>query len=123
VTRIAGPPYRTADQVCGPCYVLSVKAWKKGIRTEVAVLPAILPKRRRPKRVLAPVRPRVRAQAARNIVTWPEGRPLEWAIVRAAEPGWHTRARELRAQGLSIREIMMAVGVHSRRAVAAALDK
>lgn len=67
------------------------------------------------------------APETRRVVTWPEGRPLEWrieeVIVEAPEPAWAARARELRAAGWSIRRIMKDVGVKSRRFLCEILDK
>ena len=59
------------------------------------------------------------APETRRVVTWPEGRPLEWrieeVIVEAPEPAWAARARELRAAGWSERRIMRKVRVRSVR--------
>jgi hypothetical protein len=124
VSRRAGPPVRTADQFSGPCYVLSVKDFKHGVRTVVAELPAIAPSRKRRRKLIVPVQPAFTPKPSAAGVDWPKGRPLDWELVaRPIEPDWHTRARDLRAQGLSVREIMRALGLKNRRAVDMALAR
>jgi hypothetical protein len=116
MSRIAGPPYRTAEQWHGPCYILSPDDWVAGWREVIAVLPPIQPKPRRA-RIYARSRP-VATQATRTVAVWPKGRPLDWRLVDAPvmrrEPGWYTRAREMRARGLSVRSIMKALHLRSR---------
>jgi hypothetical protein len=71
------------------------------------------------------------------IVTWPEGKPLEWRLVPKSEPEraapvWHEEARKLRAAGWSLRRIADRCGVshmqvkrvcHERGASAATLRR
>lgn len=124
MNRIAGPPYRTAAQWHGPCYVFDPEDWRHGWREVVAVLPPIPPRPRRV-RIYAASRP-VMTQETRLVATWPKGRPLDWSLkavpVARRVPAWHTRARELRARGLSVRAIMKALGLRSRHALNAVLS-
>lgn len=123
---IAGPPYRTAEQWHGLCYVLDPDDWNSGWREVRAVLPPIPPRPRRVRSYAAGIRP-VTTQATRTVVTWPKGRPLDWRLeaapVMRPEPGWHGRARELRARGLSVRAIMRALGVKNQAAMQRVLSK
>lgn len=116
MSRIAGPPYRTESRWHGPCYVLDPAEWAKGWREVVAILPAIPRLIKRP-RIYAAAR-RVLTQETRQVVAWPESRPWETRLVAVPvlrrEPGWHTRARELRARGLSVRSIMRTLHLRSR---------
>lgn len=114
--RIAGPPYRTAEQWHGPCYVLSPEDFVAGWREVIAIIPAI-PRRVRQVRIYAKAR-QVLTDQMRRIITWPRGKPLEWQFedvpMRKREPGWHTRARELRSRGMSVRNIMRELGIRNR---------
>ncbi len=110
MTRIAGPPYRTSAQWHGPCYVLDPDDPTRVI----TVIPAIPPRPRR-QRVYVAVSRRVVTEATRRVVWSPPGRPWDLRFklipVLRQEPGWHARARELRAKGLSIRAVMRELGV------------
>lgn len=119
MSRIAGPPYRTESQWHGPCYVLDPDEWANGWREVIAVIPAIPPRRRRV-RIYAAAR-RVFTGETRRVVTFPKGRPWDTRLVDAPvlrrEPRWHTRARELRARGVSVRAIMHALHIRAYRKV------
>jgi len=118
---VASPPYRSPEQWHGPCFVLDVKAWRRGERVTVrTTLPL-------PRRVVHPKpvvwHPDLQTGETRQVVTWPPGQPQDWRIeevpVMRREPLWHARARALRAAGLSIRRIMAELGLVNR----AALDR
>jgi len=67
------------------------------------------------------------APETKLVVTWPEGQPLAWRLVRVTvrppEPRWARRARELKALGWTIRRIMKELNVKSRRQLCEILDK
>lgn len=91
---VALPPYRSPDQFHGPCYVLDADIWNRlGWREVVAVLPASLP-------------PQKRAVTTLYRPPYVPGQPL-----------WHDRARALRARGMSIRRIMVELGLVNYKAV------
>lgn len=125
MSRIAGPPYRTEMQWHGPCYVLDPDDYMAGWREVQAILPPIPPRLRRAK-IYAAIRAVV-TKATRTVCTWPRGRPLDWRLeavpVMRQEAAWHTRARELRARGLSIRAVMKELGIRDRFAMDRVLAK
>jgi hypothetical protein len=117
--QIAPPPYISPEQLHGPCFVLDAKLWMMGVRK---VVRTILPKRAALKRPRAVIyRPATLTAERRQVVTWPRGRPTQWRLELVAtvkpEPLWHTRARALRQQGMSIRRIMGELGLVNRAAV------
>lgn len=100
--HIAGPPYRAESQWHGPCYVLSPEDYEHGWREVLAILPAI------PRRPPGRVRIYIFSRPMRSL---------------EPEPGWHIRARELRARGLSVRAVMRELGIRNRFAMDRALNK
>jgi hypothetical protein len=95
---IALPPYRSAEQYPGPCYVLCPDAWELGWREVLRVLPPRLPPVKRPRIVL--YAPLVRAGGSRS-----------------NEPLWHAKARIMRSQGVTVRGIMRDLGLVNYAAV------
>lgn len=107
---------RTADYYPGPCYVLDPEAWMRGHRVVLEVIPAPeLPERAR-RRDPEPV---PATGETRRIVRWTPGDPLSWELVDVPvmrrEPAWAARARELRANGWSLRRIAKELGVSENR--------
>jgi hypothetical protein len=109
---VAGPPYTSQDQSHGPCYVLCPRRRRKGERLVLAILEPPDPVSSRS----TPSYPAPVQIGTRRVVVSPPGRPLEWRLdvvpVYRPVPAWHTRARRLRAQGLSYRAIALDVDKH-----------
>lgn len=122
---VANSPYRSPDACHGPCYVLDPFAYELGERVVIETIPAKNPPVKKPRK--EPRERLVRGTETRRVVVWPPGGPWDFEIinvsVRASEPVWAPRARELRAFGWSIRRIMKELGVKSSRHLREILDK
>lgn len=110
---VAGSIYRSPEACHGPCYVLDPFAYELGERIVLETIPAKNPPVKKPRKVFQ--KPVVTSNETRRVVVHIPGRPYEWQIVnvpvRASEPVWAVRARELRAHGWSYRKIMKETGV------------
>lgn len=122
-SAVARPPFRHPEACHGPCYVLDPLAWELGERVVIRVIAAENKPIRKISRPASPVRP----APMRRVVSWPEGRPLEWFVTKAPErlqePRWASRARELRGAGWSIRRILKELGIRSSRFLREVLDR
>ena len=117
-SKIAGPPYKGAEPLNGPCYVLDPEAYNLGLRLILRTLPARNPKiRRQPQ--FRPKPPPVRTETLR-VVAWAPGKPRDFyfktIVVRRTEASWKSKARRLLAAGWPERRIAREVR-RSRRAI------
>ena len=114
---IAGFIYRNPEACHGPCYVLHPFAYEWGFRVVLKTIPANNPPAKKPRK--EPEKRLATSKETRRVVVWEPGRAYDFRIVdvpvRAPEPAWAPRARELRAFGWSQRKIMKELGVRSLR--------
>lgn len=114
---IAGPIYRNPEACHGPCYVLDPVAYEFGERVVLEVIPA----NNSPAKKLRKKSEKrlVTSKETRRVAIWHPGRAYAFEIVnvpvRAPEPVWARRARELKAFGWSRRKIMKELDVRSSR--------
>ncbi len=110
---IAGPKYRNPDACHGPCYVLDTLAYELGERVVLEIIPPKNPPVKKPRK--EPEKRLVTSKETRRVVVWVPGRAWDFKIidvpVRAPEPVWASRARELRAFGWSDRKIAEELGI------------
>ncbi len=122
---IASPPYRSPEACHGPCYVLDPFAYELGERVVLEIIPAKNPPAKKPHRESE--RRLVTSNETRRVAVWLPGTPYDFEIVnvpvRAPEPIWAPRARELKAFGWSRRKIMKELSIRSTRQIVEILYK